>query len=480
MIHWFRERHDRARTKPRPSPLFRRARRLTIERCEDRRMLSGNGSVFELSAVTPATEGGFFELNGAQVTSSHSDSFLIAAPTSSMTVDFGQTSFSGFDRGLQPDLPVLGVDSKVLGWDSSNNVFKFDHVGSLPSTDLLNSRYTIGVLNLAESAVFDQLPPTTNDAPASHLSPTLELVDVFPQSVPFDLDVSLNLDPPALDPAPETSEAIDDTPTLALEMPLENSVSGSGESPQLLVINEPILILSSHVSKTQQRSDEGGAIQVFAAVADTQQAFETKLASAVVEKLNDEDALPAIPARQTQPVFAQLARAVAFETVSYQSSTVEKASVGPYELPTEQNSTVSEGVPVPAGVSQQDSLSTSTRTEREAIYLTRFDERRAKRTCLRPNRADRPRTRDDARDHICQLARPGVGCRELPAGRKISAQPRARRRSRPPLPPGHVLASGGRELPAGRKQPRAVSPRDDPHQTPPRRQRGPRDEPRSF
>ena len=366
MIHWFRERHDRARTKPRPSPLFRRARRLTIERCEDRRMLSGNGSVFELSAVTPATEGGFFELNGAQVSSSRSDSFLIAAPTSSITLDFGQTSFSGFDRELQPDLPVLGVDSNVHIWTASSSVFKFDHVGSLPSAELVSSRYTIGGLNLAESAVFDQWTPTTNDAPASHLSPTLELVDVSPQSVPLDLDVSLHLDPPALDPAPETRETIDDTATLALELSLESSISGSSESPRLLVINEPILILASHVSKTQQRSDEGGAIQVFAAVADTQQAFETQLASAAVERLNEENALPAIPVRQTQPIVAQLARAVAFETVSYQTTPVQKATVGPYELPTEQNSTVSEGVPVPAGVSLQDSLSTSTKTEREA------------------------------------------------------------------------------------------------------------------
>lgn len=373
MIHWFQKHHDRERTKPRPTALFRRARRLTIERCEDRRMLSGDGSVFELSAVTPATEGGFFELNGAQFTSSRSDSFLIAAPTSSITLDFGQTSFSGFDRELQPDLPVLGVDSKVHVWTASNSGFKFDQEGVQPSADLVTSRYTIGVLNLADTAFFGQWTPTTNDAPASYLSPTLELLDSFPQSVPLDLDVSLSLDPPALDKAPETSEAIDETPTLAPELPIESSNSGSGESPRLLVINDPILILASHESDTQQRSDEGGAIQVFAAVTETQQAFETKLVSAVVEKLNGEGVLPAIPQRQSQPVVAQLARAVAFEAVRYEPTPqaaptkmpTDAATVEPRELPAQINAGASPGSKISARVSPRETLSTTSRIDRQ-------------------------------------------------------------------------------------------------------------------
>lgn len=374
MIPWFRQRRDRSQTKVRPSSRFRRARRLSMERCEDRRMLSGNNSGFELSAVTPGESGGFLSFEGAHLFPASSDTLLVAQPTSGrvLGIDIAGNFFS-FDQGRQPNLSVFGENNTIRAWGASNNLFKFEPLDVSPTANDIGSRYTIGVTNFAEIAIVDQLVPTTNDAPATYLSPSLELLNGFPRSAPLDLDVSLTVDPPAIDETLQDSEDLDGSPTLSPELPLENSVSGSGEPPRLLVIDEPIQILASQDKGSRKPSDEGGVIQVFAAVAETQQAFETKLASAVVERLNEADVLPAIPARESQPVVAQLARAVAFETVSYQPSPqgnptslpTDDAPVETQELPTDLNSSVSNGGKPPAGVSMQDSISTSTKTTRE-------------------------------------------------------------------------------------------------------------------
>ena len=92
-----------------------------------------------------------------------------------------------------------------------------------------------------------------------------------------------------------------------------------------------------------------------------------------MEKLNTEDVLPAIPARPTHPVVAQLARPVAFETVTYPSSPLEtstnlpakEAAAEAQELPDELNSNVSARSKNPAGLSRQEPLSSTSKTTRE-------------------------------------------------------------------------------------------------------------------
>ena len=240
MIHWFLN----FTSESEGSQGLRRCsavrRRLSMERCEDRRMLSGNGSVFELSAVTPAETGGFLLFDNAHLFATASGAGLVAAPTSSIAFDVEVLNNSwGSDQVLQWNGQVLEENEHGLFWSASNAQRALDQKVALPSTDLVNSRYTIGVFNFAESVAFDELVPTADDAPSTYLSPSLELLDGFPRSAPLDLDDSLTVDPPASDHPLENINELEDTTEPAPALPLEISVDGAGQSPRLLVIDEP-------------------------------------------------------------------------------------------------------------------------------------------------------------------------------------------------------------------------------------------------
>ncbi len=92
----------------------------------------------------------------------------------------------------------------------------------------------------------------------------------------------------------------------------------SGGTIKPLVIDEPIQIAAFTLPSDNSALREGGALEVAAAVNTTRRAYESQLSAVIASNLNRDGILPATAPARAQPVVAELARMVAFETVGLQ------------------------------------------------------------------------------------------------------------------------------------------------------------------
>ena len=262
-----------------------RGRRLAFERCEDRRMLAGTALVANVSLAPVANEGGFITVstNGFLRTSAND----FSSDAISFNRSFGD--FTLFDFG---------------------NVISFDQV--LGTLDAAGDSSGITHGNIASSIASTTAGPTTG--------PT-----TGPLYYDFDLSDSLVL--------PKTGESVtvNDDINIPVNIPVENILENildepavdtpglSGGTVKPLVIDEPIQIAAFTLPSVNSMLHEGGALEVAAAVHTTQRAYESQLSAVIASNLNRDGVLPATAPVRAQPVVAELARMVAFETVEQQA-----------------------------------------------------------------------------------------------------------------------------------------------------------------
>ncbi len=92
----------------------------------------------------------------------------------------------------------------------------------------------------------------------------------------------------------------------------------SGKTSRFSVINDSIQIVAYRSSTATSAKREGGTLEVAIAINTTQRAYETQLAAIVVHNLNHDETLPVAAPHRMQPIVAELARAVVFETLGQQ------------------------------------------------------------------------------------------------------------------------------------------------------------------
>ena len=105
-----------------------------------------------------------------------------------------------------------------------------------------------------------------------------------------------------------------------------------GLKPQLLVIDEPIF-LGSPSSADIRDLREAGSLEVATTVATTQRAYESKLSMVVASNLDRDGVLPPRAPLQAQPLVAELARTVVFETANQGDMAVDNEAKYPVQSP---------------------------------------------------------------------------------------------------------------------------------------------------
>ena len=161
----------------------------------------------------------------------------------------------------------------------------------------------------------DAVGDIDNDVSKSIISPT-----AGPLYYDFDLSDSLAL------PKTGDSVTVNEDINIPADIPLEKILDDptvdtpglSGGTVKPLVIDEPIQIATFTLPSVNSMLREGGALEVAAAVHTTQRAYESQLSAVIASNLNRDGILPATAPTRAQPVVAELARMVAFETVGQQ------------------------------------------------------------------------------------------------------------------------------------------------------------------
>ncbi len=281
-----RKRHDQRHSKVYLSSGRCHARRLAFERCEDRRMLSGISFTTNVSLVPIQSEGGFLTVNTNGFFSTTANNFL-----------------SDADSFNQP----LDVFALTYQWQ------------------LINTGQLLG-------AAADT---TGNEAASSFATPTLR-----PTLLDFDLSDTLVLEPPISSTGNSVTQDKEIIDVDDLHDNFSNDAPGlPGKTLKPLVIEDPIQIGTIPPNSDEFEQREGGALEVAAMVNTTQRAYETQLSAAIVHNLNRDGMLPTTAPTPTRPVVAELARAIAFETLGQQQGNqtgeMNRATSGQLREPTQ-------------------------------------------------------------------------------------------------------------------------------------------------
>ena len=255
-----------------------RARPLAFERCEDRRMLAGTAIVADVSLAPVANEGGFITVSANGFLRTSANDFFSDAVF--FNGSFGD--FTLFDFG---------------------NVISFDQVLGTLDADGDSSGITHGDIasSIASPAIGPVAGPTAG-----------------PLHYDFDLSESLVL-PTTGDSTLANVEA--DSPLeKVLDEPSVDTPGLSGGTVKPLVIDEPIQVAGFTLPSVHSSRREGGVLAVATAVHTTQHDYESQLSAVIANNLNRDGKLPTTAPVRAQPVVAELARMVAFETVEQQQA----------------------------------------------------------------------------------------------------------------------------------------------------------------
>ncbi len=290
-------------------------------------MLAGNTLTWDVSPITPTVAGGFISLDPKSLIQANAHDFVIAdgafARNLDVTPSDGLLLFDGIDYRLEADAsieltptprvdPIVAVAEQVLAEPTE----------------------------FAEIAILNPTIPVTNEAPLTYFQPSSQPLDLDPQlpqvevSLPAPVETPVSIETPTADSAlaGDTLKDVhfEDNPTEApADEPFPDAPGLAGKTAKLEVIDDVIQLVSADERASTRDAAEGGAIQVFAAIASTQRAYETQLSETVAGKLDDNEPLPTSPTPARRPVLAELARAVAFETVSYRTGAANPSSAQP-------------------------------------------------------------------------------------------------------------------------------------------------------
>ena len=271
-------------------------------------MLSGVSLTTPVTLVPTVYEGGFITVSSISSTS------FLQADANNFLFDVDRLSFT-----------ASGFTSFGFGDVVSNNVVS----DAVVRGTIVHFGQPLGSLN----AVGD----SDSDAASSIAAPTLG-----PTLVEFDLSHTL-----VVKPVNPPVEKIDSPVKPKIDVNTSHDSLASapaglpGNTTKPLVIEDPIRI--GPVSLNSRNADdsevrEGGALAVAAMVNTTQRAYETQLSAVIANNLNRDGLLPAAAPNRVRPVVAELARAVAFETIGQQAiptSKIDRVIGGPLHEPSQ-------------------------------------------------------------------------------------------------------------------------------------------------
>ncbi len=313
MKRWLPKRYDRRHATVSPSRHASRARRLAFERCEDRRMLSGSSLTTEVANTSFAGEGGFLTVNTSSYLLNSVNNFLPDA------YSFSQPTAR---LGLSAQWHLIGADQQIIASDFTS-LFEYDISRPVFSADTTND---LGFDALFPASLGDEDTSSIASTIGSSISPSHPDLNLSDVQVLKPLLPTIEVNDPLVDENIIVDERQD---TLA-----NNRPGLPGNTAKLLVIEQPIQILTSPRYASEADQHEGGALEVAVAVHTTQRAYETQLSAVITSNLNRDGMLPTTVPMRVQPVIAELARAVAFETVALeetvQTSTAAKITEGPF------------------------------------------------------------------------------------------------------------------------------------------------------
>lgn len=372
----FDQQHRRQRQTSRTRD---RSRRLRVECCEDRCLLSGTtfllaadslageSASFEPLSVAvptapPSSEGGFIVVNTSGFSRVASNDFVLGDfAFGDFSTSFGISDLA-FDRSfadvvtLEAGVPLaspslqLDVDGTNVGIPTNTDAtLSHDQLIDVPPPNgphgsLANQ--AIVPPKIAASISFDTPRSTADyDVHATFQSPQFEV------DLEFDLPTEQNVTPPIAKPS-VAQPLVDESPTPVVVDPIESTPQDSpvpsgnpepsgnpglpGNTAKLLEFKEPVIVVAtSHDDDSHsqagkqfndQTHDEGGSLSVGMAVASTQRAYVDQLSAMVAQNLDRDGRMPEVAQARLRPVHAELARTVAFDSLGNSNLSVSAAS----------------------------------------------------------------------------------------------------------------------------------------------------------
>lgn len=366
----FDQQHRRQRQTSRTRD---RSRRLRVECCEDRCLLSGttfllaadslageSASFESLSAAVPtappSSEGGFIVVNTSGFSRVASNDFVLGDfafgdfssefGIADLTSDFGLAEVVTFNAGVPLATPSLQLDVNGTNVGIPTNTdatLSHDQLIDVPPPNGPHGSLTNQAVvppKIAASISFDTPRSTADyDVHATFQSPQFEV------DLEFDLPTEQNVTPPIAKPS-VVQPLFDDSPTPVVVDPIESTTQDSpvpsgnpglrGNTAKLLEFKEPIVVVAtghdddSHSQSGKQLNDqthdEGGSLSVGMAVASTQRAYVDQLSAMVAQNLDRDGRMPEVAQARLRPVHAELARTVAFDSLGNSNLSVSAAS----------------------------------------------------------------------------------------------------------------------------------------------------------
>lgn len=321
--------------KPTSRPKSPRRRRLfSVERCEDRQLLSG--TQLELSFVQPAPtttySGGFISLNADGWLLADANDFVIAGGAADQSFkQLAQPSFHGF--------VVRDFDLSNLAFDGIDpQVAEYVPQVAMPTASRIDAEGSIAGLQntlplVVTSQVTDTGPVAGKAASSASSGSSLPVVqEILTSQVygPVFDEATYYIDPPELSEPPTLSTPAENfTPTVVEEVyeeppreaPAVTSPGLAGQTPQLQIIDEPVQLASNLPEIDERESREGGSLPVLSVVTAAQRAYEEQLTAVVANNLDRDGELPSATPQPIRPIVAELAREVVFQMAMPQHET---------------------------------------------------------------------------------------------------------------------------------------------------------------
>lgn len=350
MKRWLQKHFRRRKTASRPNSPSRR-RLLSIERCEDRQLLSGTQLEWNTSQPVPINflSDGFIVLNAGGWLSADGSDFVIAG-SNNFVVARGAEGQS-FEQLARPSIQVVAQDFRVFDYDFSNlaldsidpqiaeyvpqvatpTASRVDAGGSVAG--LQNTLPLVSTSQVTESGPTDIGPIASKAASSASSGSSLPLVQeiltsqvygpVFDESTyyidPPELSEPPSLSTPAESFAPAVVEEVYEDPPR--EEPAVTSPGLAGKTPQLQIIDEPVQLAGNLPEIDEREPREGGSLPVLSVVTAAQRAYEEQLTAVVANNLDRDGDLPSATPQPIRPIVAELAREVVFQMAVPQGET---------------------------------------------------------------------------------------------------------------------------------------------------------------
>lgn len=343
MKRWLQKHLRRRKPTSRPKS-SRRRRLLSVERCEDRQLLSG--TQLDLSFVQPAPtttySGGFISLNADGWLLSDANDFVVAGGSDFVVArGAADLSFEQLSRPSFQGFVVRDFDLSNLAFDGIDPQIAA-HVPQIttPTASRINVAGSgAGLQNTLPLVVTNQVtdtgPVASKAASSASSGSSLPVVqEILTSQVyrPVFDETTYYIDPPELSEPPSLSTPAENfTPAVVEEVyedppreePAVTSPGLAGKTPQLQIIDEPVQLAGNLPEIDERESREGGSLPVLSFVTAAQRAYEEQLTAVVANNLDRDGDLPSATPQPIRPIVAELAREVVFQMAMPQHETHE-------------------------------------------------------------------------------------------------------------------------------------------------------------